>query len=151
MLAYRLPREPSSGRVTVWRKLRRLGAVQIVDGLVTLPRDPRTQEQLEWLADQIIEAGGQSNLWFARPATAGEERALQAQMSAAAAEDYQALIAAINLTLSEKGSADRRTVARLTRELDRIRQRDYFPPAERERAVRALDRLTTVVAEDVGT
>lgn len=149
MLAYRMPREPSSGRVTLWRKLRRLGAVQIVDGLVALPRDARTQEQLEWLADEILEGDGQSSLWFARPATAGEERSLQAQMSAAVAEDYRALIATANVALAQEGAARRRTVARLTRELDRIRERDYFPPAERERAVRALERLAAHVTEAV--
>ena len=37
LLAYRIPREPSTPRISVWRKLRRLGAVQILDGLVGLP------------------------------------------------------------------------------------------------------------------
>ena len=37
LLAYRLPREPSGPRVTVWRKLRRLGVAQVLDGLVALP------------------------------------------------------------------------------------------------------------------
>ena len=150
MLAYRMRREPSSGRVTVWRKLRRLGALQIVDGLVTLPRDRRTQEQFEWLADAIIEAGGESSLWFSRPATAGQEGALRAQMSAAAAEDYRQLIGEVNQLLAINERIDRRTVARLTRELDRIRRRDYYPPPEKDRAVRAIERLAAVVAEDVG-
>src|SRR6266511_2921251 len=51
-LAYRLPREPSTPRIAVWRKLRRLGVVQLLDGLVVLPLDNRTREQLEWLADE---------------------------------------------------------------------------------------------------
>jgi hypothetical protein len=29
MLAYRLPREPSTPRITVWRKLKRLGVAQL--------------------------------------------------------------------------------------------------------------------------
>ena len=41
LLAYRLPREPSTPRITVWRKLRRLGVAQLVDGLVALPADAR--------------------------------------------------------------------------------------------------------------
>ena len=67
-LAYRLPREPSTPRIAVWRRLRRLGAVQVVDGLVALPRDSRTQEQLEWLADEIVEANGDATIWIATPA-----------------------------------------------------------------------------------
>ena len=52
LLAYRLPREPSTPRIALWRRLRRLGAAQLVDGLVALPHDARTREALEWLADE---------------------------------------------------------------------------------------------------
>ncbi len=37
LLSYRLPREPSTPRIAVWRKLKRLGVAQISDGLVALP------------------------------------------------------------------------------------------------------------------
>ena len=40
LLSYRLPREPSTPRIAVWRKLRRLGVAQISDGLVALPAAP---------------------------------------------------------------------------------------------------------------
>jgi len=41
LLAHRMPRVPSTGRVNVWRKLQRLGVVQMVDGVVLLTgRDP---------------------------------------------------------------------------------------------------------------
>jgi hypothetical protein len=42
-LAYRLPWEPSTPRITLWRKLRRLGAEQVLDGLAALPFDARTK------------------------------------------------------------------------------------------------------------
>ena len=44
LLAYRLPREPSTPRIAVWRKLGRLGVGKIGDGLVALPADARSQE-----------------------------------------------------------------------------------------------------------
>lgn len=43
LLSYRLPREPSTPRITIWRKLKRLGVAQISDGLVALPADARTR------------------------------------------------------------------------------------------------------------
>src|SRR6266508_2329191 len=75
LLAYRIPREPSTPRITVWRKLRRLGVVQLVDGLVALPADSRTREQLEWVADQVVEAGGEASIWLGQPGSAGQGRA----------------------------------------------------------------------------
>ncbi len=58
LLSYRLPREPSGPRTTLWRRLRRLGVAQLADGLVALPADARTRESLEWLADDVLAAGG---------------------------------------------------------------------------------------------
>ena len=64
MLAYRLPREPSTPRIAVWRRLRRLGALQLVDGLVALPLDPHTREALEWVAEEVEQAGGEATVWL---------------------------------------------------------------------------------------
>jgi hypothetical protein len=47
LLSYRLPREPSTPRIALWRKLRNLGVAKLGDGLVALPQDPRTREQFE--------------------------------------------------------------------------------------------------------
>jgi len=91
LLAYRLPREPSNPRVAVWRKLRRLGAVQMVDGLVALPADARTREQFDWLAEEIVEAGGEAWLWVGHPGSARQERTLASRMAAAVTKDYQAV------------------------------------------------------------
>src|SRR5882757_7209021 len=114
-LAYRLPRGPSTPRITVWRKLRRLGVVQLVDGLVALPLDARTREQLEWIADEVVEAGGESSLWIAEAASARVERDLAAQMAAAVAGDYAAIAAQASAAEGEPPPVRRRTLARLRR------------------------------------
>ena len=76
LLSYRLPREPSTPRITLWRKLKRLGVVQLLDGLVALPADARTREQLEWLADEVVEAGGEASIWIGELGSAAQEREL---------------------------------------------------------------------------
>ena len=40
LLSYRLPREPSGPRTTLWRRLKRLGVAQLSDGLVAFPPTP---------------------------------------------------------------------------------------------------------------
>src|SRR2546430_17674539 len=67
LLAYRLPRVPTTPRSAVWRKLKRLGVAWLGDGLVALPADPRTREQLEWVAEDVTDHGGEAILWLGRP------------------------------------------------------------------------------------
>jgi hypothetical protein len=145
LLAYRIPREPSTPRISVWRKLRRLGAAQLGDGLAALPNDARTKEQLEWIADEVLEAGGEATLWVARAGSVGQERTLASTMATAIAEEYRAVIDAADAASGEAESAQRRVAARLRRELHRIAQRDHFPPPEREKAHRAVERLAAGV------
>jgi hypothetical protein len=146
LLAYRLPREPSAPRVTTWRKLRRLGVAQVVDGLVALPADARTREQLEWLADEVVEADGEAWVWLGRLGSAAQERAIAARMVEAVVADYEAVVADALVSEGDPEVVRRRVVARLRRELGRIGRRDYFPPAQREAARAAVDRLAANVA-----
>jgi len=149
MLLYRIPREPSTPRITVWRRLKRLSVAQLGDGLVALPADARTREQLEWIADEIIEAGGEASIWLARPAAAAQERDLAARMATARAEEYAAVTAEATAAATASSREQRRTADRLRAQLRRIGRRDYFPPPERDvaqAAVRAL--LDRAVADE---
>lgn len=139
LLAYRLPREPSTPRIALWRKLRRLGAVQMVDGLVGLPASARTREQLEWLADEVVEAGGEAWTWLARSGSLDQDEALLGQLTRAARDDYRALLD--DLEQVDAGSISGRSVERMRRELRRIEARDYVGLPERESARRAVERL----------
>jgi hypothetical protein len=150
LLAYRLPREPSTPRTAVWRKLRRLGAAQLLDGLAGLPLDARNREQLEWLADEVVEAGGEATLWVGELGSAMQERELASRMAEAVAADYRVLSDEALSAREQPPGQRRRTLKRLRREMRRIRARDYFPPPERELAHQALENLVTLVAEPVG-
>ncbi|MEX0682774.1 MAG: Chromate resistance protein ChrB [Dehalococcoidia bacterium] len=144
LLAYRLPREPSTPRIALWRKLKRLGAGQLSDGLVALPLDGRTKEQMEWSAEEVIEAGGEASIWTARPGTAAQERVLARTMTDAIADEYRLVINAANTAQEDRANAHR-TLARLRRELRRIRARDFFPPPERKDAESAVEALGTAL------
>ena len=148
MLCYRIPREPSTPRITVWRKLKRLGVAQLADGLVTLPADARTREQLEWLAEEITEAGGEASIWLAQPASAAHERALAARMAAARAADYATVTAEAAAAADAGVREARRTGERLRAELRRIGRRDYFPPPERDAAHAAVRGLLDQAGTD---
>jgi ChrB-like protein len=150
LLAYRLPREPSTPRAALWRKLRRLGAAQVLDGLAALPLDARNREQLEWLADEVAEAGGEATIWVGELGSAAQERELAARMADTVAADYHALIDEAVAARAQPQGQRRRTLARLRRELRRIRARDHFPPRERELAHQAVEELVALVEAPVG-
>ena len=142
LLAYRLPREPSTPRIVLWRKLRRLGALQLVDGLVALLADPKTTEAFEWLANEVVEAGGEAWTWRGQPGSKAQQQALRERMAVAIAAEYRDLLSEAKAAQSEP---TRRTVERLRRELHRIEARDHDAPKERDEARRTIERLAGLV------
>ncbi len=124
LLSYRLPREPSTPRIGVWRKLERLGAARLGDGL------------------EIGEAGGNAAGWLATPASAAQERAVAQAMRTARAAEYQAVVVQARTAAGGAAAQRARTARRLRAELRRIARRDFFPPAERDAARAAVNALT---------
>ena len=149
LLAYRIPREPSTPRIAVWRKLRRLGVVQILDGLVGLPHDARTKEHLEWIADEVLEAGGEASIFLAHPSTKAHERALAAQMADEIDAQYDAIVDDAKSARSASDVDRRRTHARLGRELKAVRNRDHFPKRGFERARAAVQQLGESLGDEI--
>jgi hypothetical protein len=143
LLAYRLPRVPSTPRSAVWRKLKRLGVAQLGDGLVALPADPRTREQLEWIAEEVTDHGGEAILWLGRPADVTAEDAIIGRMTAVIAAEYEAIAAEAASMSDSDASVRTRGSARLRRELHRIQARDYFPAPSRDLARRAVEDLAS--------
>ena len=141
MLSYRLPREPSGPRTTLWRRLKRLGVAQLADGLVALPADSRTREQLEWLADDVLGANGTAGVWLARPTTNAQERELATTLAGARAVEYRELIAQCRAAADGDPAEAARALRRLRGEWRAIGRRDFFPPPEREQAAAALREL----------
>ncbi|GGS94917.1 hypothetical protein GCM10010156_61490 [Planobispora rosea] len=149
LLAYRMPRQPSTPRIAVWRKLDRLGVARLGDGLVALPADARTREQLDWIAEEITEMGGSVTLWLARPGSTAQEQAIAAGMRQARSAEYQAVITQARAAASARPGERARTAKRLQAELRRIGRRDFFPPAERDAARLAVQELSRRSAPDV--
>jgi hypothetical protein len=142
LLAYRLPRVPSTPRSAVWRKLKRLGVAWLGDGLVALPADPRTREQLEWVAEEVTEHGGEATVWLGRPLDTAAQSAIMSRMTAAVAAEYDAVAAEAAAVHTADPTAQRRAATRLRRELHRIQDRDFFTCPQREAARRAVESLS---------
>jgi hypothetical protein len=151
LLAYRLPRVPSTPRSAVWRKLKRLGVGWLGDGLVAVPADPRTREQLEWIAEEVSDNGGEATLWLGRPLDASAAAAVADRMTAAIAAEYAAVTTEAESAHSADPATRRRTAMRLRREFHRVEARDFFACSEREIARRAIEALVSADTAEVPT
>jgi len=147
LLSYRLPREPSTPRIALWRSLRRLGALQIGDGLAALPLDDRTREQLEWLAESVDESGGDALVFLAEPSSRREQRALETKLSQAIDADYTRLREAAAAAEAHGPRSRRRSLQRLRRQFEEIRARDYLGSPGRRGAESALNHLARLEEE----
>lgn len=118
LLTYRIPREPTAGRVFVWRKLKLLGAIAVQDAVWVLPRSKRTEEQFQWLAAEIRELEGEAVVWEAEQLTPADRKHLRQQFIEAVEEEYAALLAAL-----KKKDCD---LAAASRQFQLAQARDFF-------------------------
>ncbi len=118
LLVYRIPREPTSSRAMIWRKLKRPGALLLHDAVWVLPATPWTREQFQWLAVEIGELEGEAYLWESRLLLNGQEDALVRQFQARVDAAYQEILNELEL--------DDADLVALSRKYQQVRSQDYF-------------------------
>jgi hypothetical protein len=130
LLLYKVPPEPTANRVSVWRKLKRLGAILLHDAVWVLPPSPRTHEEFQWLVADIHERGGDAMLWEASLCLDGRDNELVHQFMAQVDVVYAAIMADL-----ERPEPD---LAALSRRYRQARLQDYFRSPRGERVRQAL-------------
>lgn len=72
---YRVPHDPSTGRVYVWRRLKRLRAVMLQDAAWALPMMSSNLEHLQELGHEVRAFGGDALVWVAQLAHGEQDKA----------------------------------------------------------------------------
>src|SRR5438876_3736640 len=62
LLLYGLPTRHAAERVSLWRKLKKFGALQLKTSAYVLPDQPMHFERFQWLAKQVRDDGGEATL-----------------------------------------------------------------------------------------
>jgi hypothetical protein len=62
LLTYKVPTEPARKRVSIWRKLKAMGAVYLQGGVCVLPKTDDHLRRLKMLENEIAEAEGEALL-----------------------------------------------------------------------------------------
>jgi DNA-binding transcriptional regulator PaaX len=60
LLTYKVPAEPASKRVALWRRLKSMGAVYLQNGVCLLPETDDHVRRLKMLENDIAEIGGEA-------------------------------------------------------------------------------------------
>ncbi|HSL43275.1 MAG TPA: Chromate resistance protein ChrB [Anaerolineales bacterium] len=118
LLHYKLPSKPSALRVYIWRKLKRLGAILLHEAIWVLPDQPRTAEQIQWLAAEIEEMGGNACYWRASSLLRAQEEAITHQ--------FQAQVDAVYSDLLKQLEKPRPDLQEISRAYQQALSQDFF-------------------------
>src|SRR6266581_902357 len=130
LLLFSLPTNRNTERVAVWRRLKKMGAVQIKTSTYLLPDEPAQYEQFQWLAQQIRDYGGDSTLVRAQKIEGLTPEKVVSLFNAARDKEYVDLRKALQNFISRRRKSDAELAAaeieRFTRQFRELRQIDFF-------------------------
>jgi len=147
LLIHQIPRTPSYLRVKVWRRLQRLGALQIKNSVYALPAGEQALEDLVWVVREIEQGGGEASICEAAFVHGLSDGQVEAAFRAARDDDYRAIAADARRIGAESGHKNA-AIPGLADELERLKRRlgettaiDFFKAASRSEAVTSVGRL----------
>jgi hypothetical protein len=153
MLVHQLPQKPTNIRVKTWRRLQALGAVSIKNSVYILPHNEKTNEDFQWLRQEIESMGGEASLFRAGSVEGATDAEIVALFCRDRDEEYSKLITEFEGIL---GAARRQNTSnslsvgklaeyeaeliRLQHELERVAANDFFGASQRSKARAAFER-----------
>jgi len=150
-------------RVAVWRELRRIGALPLQQAVVALPEEGGLSDQLDAIADRVRNQGG-IVYRFPLAGLSEEDRArLQGEWNALRTQEYEEIVEECqtkfereiefeifrgNLTGAEAEEIEA-DLEKIKTWYERIRARDVFAVADRERAETAIAKCERLLEDFV--
>lgn len=155
VFSYSLPSKvQSSPRVSLWRRLRRLGAISPTSGIHVLPAREECLEAFQWLVREVQQAKGEALVMHVEQFDGLADADLIERFRQARTEDYAALdaqAAALEERLRAKRKPEERS--RLWERLERLRRQqadiariDFFDAPEGNLVASRLVRIAQALA-----
>lgn len=130
LLLYRLPTKHSSARVSLWRQLKKSGALPFTTSASLLPDSTDHYERFHWFAQQVRDAGGEATLIRVTDVEGVSHADLVRQFNEARAKDYDVLTADLTKLIAAKkrkaGESFPTDLEKLVRQFEEIRKVDFF-------------------------
>ncbi len=158
LLAYRMPRKPTAGRVAVWRSLKKAGAVYLQDSVCVVPDTAALRTELEPVRTRIDQSGGSYHLLPLADLPEDEDAKLVQLFVDQATKHYAEIIedCEVNFVKEiefehfrqnytyEEAEEIRMDFEKICTWFDRVQERDWFGAPNREEArgwLRRCERL----------
>jgi hypothetical protein len=132
LLLYGLPTEQSAERVSLWRRLKKFGALQLKTSAYVLPDKPLHFERFQWLAKQVRDHGGDATLIRATEIEGVTNDELIRLFNKERSEDYGKLIKELTRFVAQNKKKKKPAEAfpvdlqKFNRRFNEIREADYF-------------------------
>lgn len=151
LLIYRVPSQPSTLRVYVWRKLKGWGGLYLQQSVGVIPQRDNLQQQLEKLKSEILEGGGEADLLTVCIEDNKQNQMLVERFRKQAEDEYGEFLGRCqdfhkeleherkqkNFNFAELDENETE-LAKLRSWLAKIRDRDFFDAPSYQKAVEAL-------------
>jgi len=150
LIFYSVPSHPVSNRMKIWRKLAKAGAVQLKGAVYILPATEEQEEFLLWLIGEVKSMGGDGAFVRTAEIKSMDEADIRELFLKQAEQEYRGFEKSLNdlerkvqsirkgtTSKDKEGGGFSGQAAKLAKELEDIRKRDFFSAAPgREMATR---------------
>jgi hypothetical protein len=158
LLIHQLPPKPTNLRVSIWRKLQKLGAVSIKNSVYVLPYNDKTNEDFQWLKQEIESLSGEATVFRADAVEGATDSEIISLFQKQRNDEYAQVTAELDgltgaIREQKRGghlSAGRintyeTEIEKLHKELERILAVDFFDAANRLIASAAYKRCRNLL------
>ncbi|MDK2894926.1 MAG: hypothetical protein PWQ98_1052 [Moorella sp. (in: firmicutes)] len=159
LFIYKVPGEPSSKRIYLWRELNRLGALYLQQAACLLPARPGLLEKLEQLKSRVEEFAGTAYLFPNLNLDPGQEAQIIEQFKEMRNKEYQEIIKEINKYLAElekevriqnfspaEIEEEEAELEKIERWYQRARERDWYNAPLGEQVASLIDEARVALA-----
>jgi hypothetical protein len=158
LLLAQLPSSPSSARVTLWRRLRAIGAAGLLNGAWVLPQAAAHAEFFEQLRETVHRQGGTAFVLTISTASPDGDEAIARRFRADRSREHDEFTERCAAFLDEIDKETRagkftfaeleegeQDVEKLARWLTKIQARDFFPDERSTQSAKLLERCRGVL------
>ncbi len=130
LFLYGLPAKSGAARLSLWRQLRRLGAVALKTSAYVLPDRPDLLESFQWLAQKVRDQGGDATLVRAAEVDGLSDAELAGLFQQARTAEYEEILKDARALLPARGGtavkAAPEEIEKIASRFEAVRRVDFF-------------------------